>query len=283
MQQFRLDLVFVHARPGRAHRAQMRVGGDFRGLAHQAQFAARLVQAQVVQQVRQRDEFVRRLRALAHLRAHPVDPADQLEVELGVAAEMIIDARTAFDQARQDVVDVVDRERVVHAERCHRALGADARTVPALAFEVTLAAEQDRLAGRTAGDQREHRVRLGEPGQIVEIAVLPVWIVRVVVAHAFRRGGDDHDRVVAGHAHQLAAAAREFLRFDHLGSGCRHCVSGAQLPLILRAIRAQQERRRFNAGAARARRRRLRDAASRTRCPRNRPHRRAPARLRRPR
>ena len=51
VQEFGFDLVLVHAGPRCAHGASMGLGGDLRGFAHQAQFATRLVQAQVVQQV----------------------------------------------------------------------------------------------------------------------------------------------------------------------------------------------------------------------------------------
>ena len=119
--------------PRRAHRAHMRGRGDLRGLLHDAQLAARFEQAKIVQEMRQRDELVRRHRALAHFGAHAVDPADQLQIELGIAAEMIVDARATFDHAGQDVVDVVDRERIVEAVfarprlRCRRARRPSAR------------------------------------------------------------------------------------------------------------------------------------------------------------
>ena len=45
--------------------------------AHDAQFVARLVQAQVVQDVAECDELMRRARAALDLAAHVVDPADQ--------------------------------------------------------------------------------------------------------------------------------------------------------------------------------------------------------------
>ena len=40
MQQLRLDLVLVHARPRCAHRPDMGFGGNLRGFAHQPQFGA---------------------------------------------------------------------------------------------------------------------------------------------------------------------------------------------------------------------------------------------------
>ena len=57
---------------------------------------------------------------------------------------------------------------------------------------IALAAEEYAPGRRTPGDQ-EHRLRLREPREIVEVAVEAVWIVRIAVAHAFRsRGNERH-------------------------------------------------------------------------------------------
>ena len=200
--------------PGRAHRAQVRLGGDLRRLRHHPQFGARLEQAQVVQDVRERDEFVRRTGALTHLRPHAVDPADQLLVELDLAAEVVVDALAPFDHAGQDVVDVVDRKRVVEGELVDRAFRAEARPVPAFALGIAFAAEQDDFAGLAARDQGQHRLRLVEAGQVVEVAVLPVRIMRVVVADALGRRRQDGDGVATDDAHQLATAALVLGRGD---------------------------------------------------------------------
>src|SRR5690606_4770152 len=62
------------------------------------------------------------------------------------------------------------------------------------------------------------RLRLGEAGQVPQVRILPVRIVRVAAAHALGGGGHDDDRVLARHAHQLPPPARE------LGGGdARHC------------------------------------------------------------
>ena len=158
---------------------------------------------------------MRRLRTVAHLRTHAVHPADQLEVELGVAAEVVVDARAAFEQAGQDLVEVGDRVGVVEAVRRHRALGPGARAVPGFALGVAVAAEQQGLAVLPARHQHQHRLGLGETAQVPEVAVLAVGIVGVVAAHAFGRGRQDEDGVLVRHAHELLAATREFGGFDH--------------------------------------------------------------------
>ena len=89
-----------------------------------------------------------------------------------------------------------------------RAFLAGARAVPGFAVGIALAAEQDRLAVRAARHEHEHRFGFGKPGEVPEVGILPIRVMRVAAADAFGRGGQDEDRVVAGHAHQLLAAAR---------------------------------------------------------------------------
>jgi len=212
----------------------MAFGGDDRGLAHQRELVLGLVQAQVVQQMRQRDELVRRARERTAQGLHTLDPADQLEIELAVAAEVVVDARAALDHAGQDVVDVLDRERVVEAALLDRAVGPQARTVPGFARGIAVAAEQDGLGGTAAGQQHEHRIGLGKAAEVMEVAVLAIRIRRVVVAQPLRRGRHDDDGVVAGQAHELAAAARVFAGGDQerirLSAGCGRRRRSARAP-----------------------------------------------------
>jgi hypothetical protein len=132
--QFGFDLVLEQARARHAHRARVRLDRDLGRAPHGAQFILALEQAQVVQQVPEFEEFVWWLRALLDLRAHPVDPADQLQVELGVAPEVVVDTRATFDQAGQDLVHVGDGIGIVHAELFHRAVLSGARAVPGFAL-----------------------------------------------------------------------------------------------------------------------------------------------------
>ena len=104
------------------------------------------------------EELVRRLRAHAHLRAHAVEPADQLEVELGVAAEVVVDARAAFEQAGQDFVEVGDRVRIVHAERRRPRLPGRRAGRPSLRA-------RGRARGRT-GSSRHARGRAPAPAPL---------------------------------------------------------------------------------------------------------------------
>jgi hypothetical protein len=160
-------------------------------------------------------------RAALDLAAHVIDPADQRDIEIGVAAEVIVDARASLDHAGQDVVDVIDRKSVVHAVVAHRAFRSSARAIPRLAFSIALAAEQDDFAVAAARNQREHGLGFRKSGQVMEVAVLPVRIVAVVVAQPLRRRRHDANRIAPDDSHQLLAAARVLFAVDHLRAGAR--------------------------------------------------------------
>ena len=75
-----------------------------------------------------------------------------------------------------------------------RGLGAEPEAVPDLALQVLGCAEQRALA--VAGDHQPG-VRLGESGEVVEVAVVPVEEVAVPVARALGRGGHQGDALRA--------------------------------------------------------------------------------------
>jgi hypothetical protein len=105
------------------------------------------------------------LRTHAHLRADAVEPADQLEVKFGVAAEVVVDATAALEQARQDLVEIVDGVGIVHAVMLDRAFRPGARAVPAFPLGVALAAEQQGLAMRRPGTSTSTASGSGKPAR----------------------------------------------------------------------------------------------------------------------
>ena len=117
-------------------------------------------------------------------------------------------------QPGQDLVDVGDRKGVVGAVVARGALGPGAPAVPGLARRIAIAHEQDVFALRTARHQHRDGLGLVETGEIEEVAVGPVGVFDVVVAHAHGRGGHDGDRIAAHLLQQRAAAPLEFLASD---------------------------------------------------------------------
>ncbi|MCY1530646.1 hypothetical protein D9M68_658420 [compost metagenome] len=156
------------------------------------------------------DELVRRLGALARLGADHVDPLHQVLVEFLVGADRVVDPLAALDQAGEDVVDVADREGIVGAVVADRAVLAGAQAVPQLALGIALAAEQHVLAMLTTRNQRDHRLRLGKPGEVLEVAVLAVYMLDIAVADVHRRRRQDGDAVGFHLRHQRLAPTGVF-------------------------------------------------------------------------
>ena len=63
-----------------------------------------------MQQVIECDEFVRRLRALSNLRPQAIHPSDHPLIEIVMHAHGVVDAAAMLEQAREDLIDVGDRE-----------------------------------------------------------------------------------------------------------------------------------------------------------------------------
>src|SRR6185437_15402926 len=87
-------------------------------------------------------------------------------------------------------------------------LGAIAKTVPGLALLVALAAEQHLTVAVVRRDERDDGVGLRKSGQVIQVAVVAVWVERIAVARDLGRGGHDRE----------SAAALAPHRFDQRGA-----------------------------------------------------------------
>ncbi|MNQ47384.1 hypothetical protein D3C85_612250 [compost metagenome] len=159
-----------------------------------------------MQAVVEGDELGGHRGAMACLAAHVVDPADQLAVELGVDTHGVVNAREAGDQAGENLIDDADGEGLVGAVVAQRALLAGAQALPQLTLGIALAAEQHILALSPPGNQRQHRFRLGEAGQVLEVAVLTIGLLDVAVADLHGRRRQQGDAARLHLLHQCLAA-----------------------------------------------------------------------------
>jgi hypothetical protein len=109
-------------------------------------------------------------------------PAKDLAVELRVFAEVRVNLLAALEQAGQDVAEIADRKAVVHAEHLRRTVRPHPFAGPLFEPRLALFAEQDRFAVLAPRRQHQHRVRLFEAGQVIEVAALAEQVFRVAVA-----------------------------------------------------------------------------------------------------
>ena len=126
-------------------------------------------------------------------------------VELLITPDTVVDALAAFDQARQDVVDIANGEGIVGAEIADRTVLAGTQAIPQLTFRIALTAEHHVFAMATAGNQHQHRFRLGKAAEVLEVAVLAVDMLDITVADVHRRRRQDGDAVGFHLRHQRLA------------------------------------------------------------------------------
>ena len=204
-------LVLHTARTHETHGAAVGAHGDLRGAAELPLLGAALVETHVVEHVTERHELLRDAHPLARVGAHAVDPAHHARIELEVHPHGVEDARTLLHQAGKNLVDVRDRKGIVRAITLDRAVGTCPGAVPCLAQRIVFAHEQEILGMRATWREYRHGIGLGKAAQVIELAVLAIRVLDVTVAVAHRRGGQHGDGVLTDHAHELPAAAREFL------------------------------------------------------------------------
>ena len=246
------DLVLEHVRPAMSHGPPMGRTGDGGRMTHLRDLGSALVEPHLVQRVLECDDLMRRMATLLGQRAQSVDPTDHALIEVPVDPDGVEHPGAVLHETGEDVVDVGDREGVIGAEPAARTGRAGTPAVPGLACRITVSHEQQVLALRSPRHQHRDRLRFGETGEVVEVAVLPVGVLDVVVAQMHGRRGDDGDGVASHLAHQRTPAAGVFLAADRRGrfSGSRrggHRIGAAPDPRgkapVLRAATAPRPAR----------------------------------------
>ena len=118
----------------------------------------------------------------------------------------------------KNVVDVVDRKRIVRTIVPRRPFRPGTTSVPGFAGGVSITHEQHVLGLRASRDQNGNRLGLRKTGEVEEITVGPIVIENVAVAGLLRHCRQDGDAALADHFHELAAATNEF-SFTHATLG----------------------------------------------------------------
>ncbi len=159
----------------------------------------------------QRDELVRCMDALRFPEAQRFHPFGDAMVEFRKGAHGVKDAVPGLEHAGQDIVDIVDRKRIVRIEILDRAFRSGSGSVPEFLSAVAVPDEQYVLAVITPGRQYGNCVRLREARQVVEITVLAVAVFDIAIPRLDRRARQDGDAVLAHHPHECFAALGKFL------------------------------------------------------------------------
>ena len=142
MQQLGIEVVFAHvlalAQHARRqlHRAHMGAGADLRRAAHDVLLVRVLDQPHLVEHGAQVALLFGAQRAVAHARAHLVEPAADPRLQPLMDREGIPDRVAVFQQLGQLRVEFADRMRRIDAQRRRRGFGAQPIAVPDFALQV---------------------------------------------------------------------------------------------------------------------------------------------------
>ena len=203
-----LDLVFEHAGPGGSHRLAVGLGGNRRGAPHQRDLGGVLDQSHLVEQGAYVVDRRRRGDTAAGIGTDRIEGARQALVPGHIVAERVVDRRLIGEVLGEHLVERADGMGLVHRELLAGRVRAVAKAIPDLALRILLATQQDRARGVT-GDQQQQRLGFAETGQIVEVAVVTIAVMRVPIADHFGRRRHHCDAAATlGHAGQQAVAAR---------------------------------------------------------------------------
>src|SRR5690606_1237121 len=172
VDQLRFQMVLVTTLAGPLHGAAMGFGTDLSGFRHRLDFIGTLVQAQIMEQVLQRDELARRMGTGADLATDDLDPVHHPGVKVLILAQRVVDPAAALDHPGQDVINVGYRERIIEAKALDGTFGAGQEAVPQFFLRVPLLAEQDRLAVLPSRNEHQYGFRLTKSSQVLEVAVL---------------------------------------------------------------------------------------------------------------
>src|SRR6056297_49111 len=215
VDQFGLEVILEAAFAGPLHGPAVRFGAYLTGFGHDLDFIGALVEPQIVKQMLQGHKFTGWVGATAHLAPYHLHPVHNPGVEMIVLTQRIVDPAASLNHARQDVVDVCDRKRVVQTITFNSPFRTHEKTIPELFLRIPFLAEQDRLAMFAPGNQSQHSLRFSKTGQVMEIAVLAKRMQYIAIADAFRRRRNYGNAVGRHPLHQLATTLGKLLNGNH--------------------------------------------------------------------
>src|SRR5512140_318878 len=149
-------------------------------------------------------ELLRRMSAVARLRAQSIYPTDDPLIEFRIQAHGVEHLGAVLQQPGNDFIDVADRKRIIRPIIALRARRPRAPAVPGLAGRIAFAYEHDVLGLFASRDQYSNGFRLGETRYVVKVAVLTIRIFHIVVAMPDWSCRQDRDGVATHEPGQLA-------------------------------------------------------------------------------
>ena len=218
VRELGFEFVFGHARAAMAHRARVAGAADRGGAAHRTDLAAVLDQTHAVEYGAQVADLARCALAGATLCTHGVQGGGDARIPFTVVAERMPQRAAIGDELWQALLEFADRIGEVDAEGFARTFRTMAIAVPDFALLILFPAEEDALRP-VASRHYQYGFRFGETGEVPEVAVEAVGVVRVTVAHTLRGRRDDGDAIADLVGEVLAAGGKRAVR--HWGESSR--------------------------------------------------------------
>lgn len=139
-----------------------------------------------------------------------VDPVHHMAIKFRVAAHGRVHPITTFDQTGKNVVDIIDRERVICTEIANGAFLSCTQTVPQLTCRIALATKQNVLAVLTSGYQYDNPFRLRKAAEVLEVTVLAINMLDIAITNSHRSRRQNCNAVGDHLCHQRFAATGVF-------------------------------------------------------------------------
>ncbi len=114
------------------------------------------------------------MRSHFRLLANRLHPFHDLIIELVVLPHGVVDAVSALDQTRQNVINIRNRIGIINRKILNGCIRTHQDARPQFLFLIFFLAEQNHFSLLAAGDQRQQSVLFSKAGQVIKITVLAV-------------------------------------------------------------------------------------------------------------
>ena len=177
---------------------------DGRRLSHDLQLRLALAQSHLVKVRRRIDDGLRSAHTSSRAPAEEVQTVEDLRIRVSVLCQSVVQPLHVANVVGELASELLDGERSIGAEILHCAFHASPRPVPDLPFGLPRPHEEDHFVLLMLIGQYQQALRLAEPREVIEVAILSVGMLDVVVAQREGRGWK-HRRAVSDGALQIPA------------------------------------------------------------------------------
>ena len=214
----------LHARARGAHGGDVRLGGDLGGPAQHVDLVGRFDEPHLVQGDARVAQPHRRAAAAPLGRAQPARAAARPRRRAPARARTDSESPPRPATISASLSSSSATGKAASAPKSRTAPSTPARRPVQVSSRGVARTDEQHERRGVPGPQQHHRARLGESGQVQDVAVLAELVVRVAVAQPLGRRGQQQRARGPSRSHQLGAA----LRVEDAGASRRHRNDGVR-------------------------------------------------------